>query len=530
MSDESMFWADQEARKIIDRSPENKKYVCASGITPSGKVHIGNFREIMTVNLVVEALQNAGKKTRFIYSWDDFDRFRKVPKNLTPEAAREMQSRIGEPVSEIPDPYGCHESYGRHWQEPLEKDVHEVGAKPEFLYQHKIYRSGAYADGIRIALRGREVIKNIINQYRTNARGKDWYPAAVFCEKCNKDTTKITAYDNEYKINYTCECGHKNTVDFRKKGIIKLLWRADWPMRWAYYNEDFEPAGKDHFAAGSSRTTGVQIINELYNHKEPYGFMYEFVRLKGVNEKMSKSMGNIVTINDVLKIYTPQMVRYMFAGNRPRKSFEISFDSDMPKLYEDFYKTERVYYGKEKMSERDAAQNKRVYQYSYSPLQKIPKEIPSQPSIRMVSDTLQTFGNKTSAISELMKSSKTRKASDKKRIEELSEKVDEWIKEFAPEEYVYKIKSGHLRNITKEERGALVEFSEKVGSKKTEEEIKKLCSDIFTKYEIKPGRFFQICYLAMFGKEKGPRLAQYILSNNAKKIASHIKENAIGSS
>ena len=86
MQQDSLFWADQEARKIIKHTGDKKEYVCASGITPSGTVHIGNFREIITVDLVVKALENLGKKVRFIYSWDDFDRLRKIPGNLEPKA------------------------------------------------------------------------------------------------------------------------------------------------------------------------------------------------------------------------------------------------------------------------------------------------------------------------------------------------------------------------------------------------------------------------------------------------------------
>jgi len=40
-------WADETAAKIIFEKGEKELYTCASGITPSGTVHIGNFREII---------------------------------------------------------------------------------------------------------------------------------------------------------------------------------------------------------------------------------------------------------------------------------------------------------------------------------------------------------------------------------------------------------------------------------------------------------------------------------------------------
>ena len=42
-----VHWADQTAEKIIRERGELESYTCASGITPSGTVHIGNFREII---------------------------------------------------------------------------------------------------------------------------------------------------------------------------------------------------------------------------------------------------------------------------------------------------------------------------------------------------------------------------------------------------------------------------------------------------------------------------------------------------
>ena len=80
MEQQSVHWADIYADRIIREKGPKEVYTCASGITPSGTVHIGNFREIISVDLLVRALKEKGHKVRFIYSWDDYDVFRKVPK------------------------------------------------------------------------------------------------------------------------------------------------------------------------------------------------------------------------------------------------------------------------------------------------------------------------------------------------------------------------------------------------------------------------------------------------------------------
>ena len=77
-----MHWSEKIAKDIIKRSPDKEEYVCAAGISPSGSIHIGNFRDIATSYFVYKALLKQGKKARLLFSWDEFDRLRKVPVNV----------------------------------------------------------------------------------------------------------------------------------------------------------------------------------------------------------------------------------------------------------------------------------------------------------------------------------------------------------------------------------------------------------------------------------------------------------------
>ncbi|MCK5062788.1 MAG: lysine--tRNA ligase, partial [Candidatus Aenigmarchaeota archaeon] len=150
-SEELIHWADQVADQIIEEKGDKDIYTCASGITPSGTVHIGNFREIITTDLIVKALEERGKKVRFIYSWDDYDRFRKVPKNL-PEQDR-LKQFMGYPVSSVPDPYGCHNSYAEHFEKELEESLKDLNMSIEFIRQNEKFKACTYAQSIRIALK-----------------------------------------------------------------------------------------------------------------------------------------------------------------------------------------------------------------------------------------------------------------------------------------------------------------------------------------------------------------------------------------
>ena len=112
---EKFFWADEIADRIIKE--KKKIYVCASGITPSGTIHIGKFREVITTDWVVRSLKDKGKKVKFIYSWDDYDRFRKVPANVS----KKFEKYIGMPVSDIPSPFGKG-SYAEYFEEKFQKE------------------------------------------------------------------------------------------------------------------------------------------------------------------------------------------------------------------------------------------------------------------------------------------------------------------------------------------------------------------------------------------------------------------------
>ena len=66
-----MYWADKLADEVIRRKPDKEVYVCAAGISPSGSVHIGNFRDIATSYFVCRALVRKGKKAKMLFSWDE---------------------------------------------------------------------------------------------------------------------------------------------------------------------------------------------------------------------------------------------------------------------------------------------------------------------------------------------------------------------------------------------------------------------------------------------------------------------------
>ena len=143
-----MHWSEKIAADIVARKPDKEEYVCAAGISPSGSVHIGNFRDVATSYFVVKALQKMGKKARLLFSWDEYDRCRKIPANVRAVVGDDYDKYIGSPYVDIPDPWGCHENYAKHFEEEFLKSMEKFGIELDCRYQADMYRSGKYTKDI----------------------------------------------------------------------------------------------------------------------------------------------------------------------------------------------------------------------------------------------------------------------------------------------------------------------------------------------------------------------------------------------
>lgn len=507
----SDHWADIYADKVVRERAGRETFVCASGITPSGTVHIGNFREIISVDLVVRALRDRGEKVRFLYSWDDYDVFRKVPENMPHKDILEKHLRF--PITEVPDVIGDEESYARHNERLLEKVLPIVGIEPEYIYQGDQYGSGTYAKGIKKALEKKELIREHLNEHRREPLPDDWLPVSVFCQKCRRDTTKATGWDGDWGVSYQCEsCGNDETVDLRTTGVVKLPWRIDWPMRWAYEKVDFEPAGKDHHTEGGSFDTARRTVKEVYDFEAPITFRYDFVRIKGLPGKMSSSRGNLLSLEDVLKVYQPEVVRFLFAGTRPNAEFAISFDLDVLKIYEDYDRCEQAAFEspKEGKAGKKQAKLKRIYELSQvnSPPQKMPLQVP----FRHLCNLLQiNDGNIDVTLSQLG----AMDAEDERRLRERSVCAINWLTLCAYDEFRFSLRSiDDPPLLLDEPYFSAVQDVKTLINEKMEVLDEKIFAEeayaLLKKHKIESADFFPIMYQILINRGKGPRLIPFL--------------------
>jgi lysyl-tRNA synthetase, class I len=520
----NIHWADHLAEKLIELHSEKSELVCASGISPSGVVHIGNFREVITVDFVVRALRERGKKVRFIYSWDDYDAFRKVPANMPkPELLRE---NLRKPLSSVPDPYGDCSSYARHFESLFEKEISQLGIFPDYVYQNEPYRNGNYLKGVREALENEKKIVEILNRFRTEPLPEDWTCISIFCTTCQKDATKFVSFDGKSTFKYFCKiCKKESQIDALKEGGVKLLWRVDWPMRWAAENVDFEPGGKDHSSQGGSRETGEYIIREVWKKEPPLYQQYDFVLVKGGGAKLSSSSGQLITLGEALEIYEPQVIRYIFSSRKPNTDFSIAFDLDVMKAYDDFDRTERIAFGLEDVDDRRRNYEKRIYEFSLVKGGSQESGLPAQFGFRHLCNLLQI---QQGDLEKTKKYFELKDAIDEKRFEARATRAWKWITSYAPEEFRFSVRTDDnpppktQYSVPMKELVGLLR-SGKLGAM-TEDQVANEIYQIIKKSGVEPKIFFQETYRLLISKTSGPKLASFIVSLGTERAAAILEK------
>ncbi|MFB9596710.1 lysine--tRNA ligase [Saccharothrix longispora] len=344
-------WISRLADEVLaeaDRLAPGKPVVCASGLSPSGPIHLGNLREVMTPHFVADEIRRRGRECEHLISWDDYDRFRRVPAGVDPS----WEEHIGKPLTAVPAPPGSpHPSWAEHFKAAMIESLAELGVTYRGISQTEQYTSGRYRDQVLLAMRERDRIDAILGRFRTRKKTEPaddpdgsgdaapqgrYYPFKPYCSACGKDLTTITAYDDDTtEMTYTCACGHGETVLLSEFTGGKLVWKVDWPMRWAYEGVAFEPSGVDHSSPGSSFEVGGHIVREVFGGRQPIGPMYAFVGITGM-AKMSSSAGAVPTPGDALRIMEPAVLRWLYSRRKPNQSFKIAFDQEIYRLYDEW--------------------------------------------------------------------------------------------------------------------------------------------------------------------------------------------------
>jgi lysyl-tRNA synthetase class 1 len=368
------FWADAAADEVEARVVDSDEpIVIKGGVSPSGVPHLGHFNEIMRGYFVAEALRERGHEVRQVFTTDDKDRLRKLPRKLADLEwnvvglgevdAGALGRNLGKPYTDIPDPFGCCESYGAHFTELLRRSAEAIGVPIEIVSNTELYASGGFDDAIEHVLENRETAREVLGEFQ-NKVDDEYVPFFAQCSECGHLTETITEIDLDAgTVEYVCAdvaagdetiegCGHEGTATLREG---KLPWRFEWPAQWLTLGVDFEPFGKDH--AEGSWPSGEAIAREVFGFEPPVPMVYEWFTLNG--EALSSSAGNLITVEEVLELLEVEVLRYFFTKDpQKQRDFDVG---NLDRLVDEFDRFEAIYFGDVEADDAEARLAERAY-------------------------------------------------------------------------------------------------------------------------------------------------------------------------
>lgn len=507
----SRYWADQMAEEII-ASGQYKPYWVDDMKTPSGRVHIGSIRTLLTHYLVYQALVDAGQEATFSYVFETQDPFDKVPHYLD---AEQWKEHLGKPLGKVPSPEPGFESYGHRWAQEYIDIFSSLGVHPQIIWGAELYSSGKMNDMIRLCLDSADTISGIYKELYDEPKPENWYPFNVECEQCGKiDTTSVTDWDGS-EVTYTCHvegsyapgCGHsgrRSPFD----GGGKMPWKVEWPCKWQVIGVTVEGAGKDHMSEGGSHDFAKLMCERVLKFQVPYAVSHEFFLTGG--RKMSSSKGVGSSAKEISEIIPPFLIRFAIA--RVKYNRAINFDPNgdtIPDLYDAFDEAARAYWDQ---SDDKLARIFELSQVDSEP----PKDSFFLPRFRDIVRVLQDPKLDLQRVFVEQKGSSL-SAKELRVLQERAEYARKWLADYAPREDVVAITAdvpAEAQRLSDEQRSYLQEVIHMLGEAWESPEV--LQQALYQKSKdmgLGARDAFQAIYLSLLGRTHGPKAAWFLQEN-----------------
>jgi lysyl-tRNA synthetase, class I len=472
-------WAMRTAENLLAAHGEGP-HVVATGISPSGKIHVGNLREVLVGEAVVNALKALGSEARFVFHADTIDPLRKI----APGVPVDFKRYIGHSLSRVPDPEGCHVSYAEHFLSPFEEALKRIGMDVEVLRSHELYENGFYTDVTREALDHTEDLRDILQEVSGRKMPEHWSPYLLRRASGQITGARILEHlPEESKVVFVDEDGWEEVADY-SKGEGKLGWRVELAARWKALRVTFEPFGKDHTSRGGSTDTADRMAREVFNYPPPGRYEYEWIQIKG-RGAMSSSKGIVLLPNDMLDIMPPDALRRMVLGRDPARALDLDLAEGFPRFMDEY---------------------------------RADTEESPVPFAHLVTVAQTVAGDPDRANEMLRRGGYEEAASDPEKLRRDLTYARNWAEEWAPDSYRLGVRDEmppEAADLDAGQRRYLAVVAERLEDGMDGDAVQELLYSTVVELGLKPKAAFGALYTALLGRKSGPKAGPFVAGLDA---------------
>jgi lysyl-tRNA synthetase class 1 len=454
-------------------------HVIVTGISPSGNIHVGNLREVLVGEAVVNALKAKGEAVRFVFHADTIDPLRKLAPGV-PEGFRQY---IGHSLSQVPDPdpTECHASYAEHFLAPFEEALKIMGVEVTVLRSHELYERGFYTEVTREALEHTDELRQILQEVagRTRLIEEYWSPYLPRAASGELSNTRVLEHKPELnRVVFEDGKGQKDSADY-SKGEGKLGWRVELAARWKALGVTFEPFGKDHTSRGGSTDTADRMAREVFRYPVPGRYEYEWIQIKG-RGAMSSSKGIVLLPSALLEIMPPEALRRVVLGRDPARALDLDLGAGFPRFMDEY---------------------------------KADTEDEPVPFAHLVTVAQTVAGDTEKAAEMLRRGGYKRGASDPEKLRQDLAYTRNWAEEWAPDSYGFGVREElpqEAESLDDEQRRYLAAVAYKLEEGVDGDVVQDLLYSTAVEFGLKPKAAFEAVYTVLLGKKSGPKAGPFV--------------------
>jgi hypothetical protein len=277
----------------VRRFTGQKTVTIATGNTCAYLGDERNLREFLVADEAVRALREAGHLVHFLLFDDSLDalniRQLRVAVNKDPEMIARWSGECGKPISEINDPWGCHESFAAHFEAGFMARLAHLGCNPTLISTSRLYEHGAYLPYVEtVLLQHDEIVRFLRVEFPNYNPQKLFQP---ICPKCGYiDSTEMLLAGPE--VIFSCSRCEKNFEASSDRVRGKLSWKLDCAAKWSMYEVDTEPFSLAYLEPREGSFVVARALGrEFFGARPPLPIRYGLVTMpKELGGKLLQSL------------------------------------------------------------------------------------------------------------------------------------------------------------------------------------------------------------------------------------------------